>query len=558
MKRFKKVISVSLVLVMVLSLVTACGDKKSGGTDRGKDGFNLTVTIASEPETIDPSLNSAMDAADYILHTFEGLMKFEPSGDGEVKDTKVVEGQAESYEISEDQCTYTFHLRDNIKWSDGKKVKADDFVYAWRRLVNPKTASDYQSFINCVENAEAIVAGEKDYTELGIEATDDKTVVIKLVAPCAYFLDLVAGAQLVPLREDIVDGNDSWTFEPDTYVSNGPFKMKEWNHDESLILEKNDNYYDKDAVTVDQLTFMLMADSNAILAGFQGGTLDMINQVPVDETTTMLADGSLKTLPMLGTYCAVFNVEKAPFDNPKVREAFSLAIDRNYICEKVTQTGEAPATGWVPAGIKSKDASGNDSDFRADGGDYYSVKPDDYAANCEKAKELLAEAGYPEGKGFPVVEYLYNTLDSHQKIYEALENMWSTVLGVTVTGSNQDWNVFLSTREAGEFQLARHGWIADFNDAMNFLDMFTTSSIDGNNYARWSNPDYDKAISAANVEVDPAKRATILHDAEDLMMKDSIVAPLYFYQDKYSLKEGLSGMYHTSLGYFFFKYVTNK
>lgn len=540
---------------MTVALLAGCGGSKSTGgstSDGGSSdsGLNLSVCIASEPETIDPSLNSAMDAATYILHTFEGLMKFEPASDGTSAEVK--EGQAESYEVSDDGMTYTFHLRDNIKWSDGEDVTANDFVYAWHRLVNPATASDYAAFINCVVNAEDIVAGTKDVSELGVEATDDKTFVVHLVAPTTYFISLCANAQLVPLREDIVEGNDSWTFDPSTYVCNGPYVMTEWNHDESIVMEKNDNYYDKDSITTSKITWKLMSDSNAMLAGYQSGELDMINQVPVDEVKTLLDDGTLKTLPMLGTYCAVFNTEKAPFDDPKVRLAFSLAIDRNYICNNVTQTGEVPATGWVPTGIDN----GSGSDFRAEGGDYYSVSDSDYEANCQKAKELLAEAGYPDGKGFPVVEYLYNTSDAHQKIYEALENMWSTVLGVSVTGSNQDWNVFLSTRETGDFQIARHGWIADFNDAMNFLDMFTTSAIDGNNYARWSNSEYDKLISDATKEADSATRAKMLHQAEDLLMNDAAIAPLYFYVDKCCMKDDISGMYHTPLGYFFFKYCS--
>lgn len=550
MKNAKKLLSLGLMLTLSASLFAGCGgDSKSGGSGSKSGGNTLTVTIASEPETIDPSLNSSMDGATYILHTFEGLMKYEPTSDG---GAEAKEGMAESYEVSEDQKTYTFHIREDAKWSDGQPVTANDFVYSWRRLVNPKTAADYATYINCVENAEDIVAGNKDPEELGVEAPDEKTFVVHLVAPTAYFVSFTAGAQLVPLREDIVEGNEKWTFDPKTYVCNGPYKMSEWNHDESLVMVKNDNYYDKDNVKNDGITWKLMADDNTILAGFQGKELDMITQVPVDETASLLEDGTLVTVPQLGTYCIVFNVEKEPFNDPKVREAFSLAIDRNYICENVVMTGVEPAGAWVPTGIDN----GAGGDFRKDGGNYYSIDKADYEANCKKAKELLAEAGYPDGKGFPIIEYLYNTMDSHQKIYEALGNMWSSVLGVTVTGQNQDWNVFLSTRETGDFQIARHGWVADFNDALNFLDMYTTANIDGNNYPRWSNADYDKAISDSIKEADPAKRQEYLHKAEDLLMGDSTVAPLYFYMDKYCLQDGIEGLYHTPLGYFFLKYCT--
>ncbi|SFQ07712.1 oligopeptide transport system substrate-binding protein [Lachnospiraceae bacterium XBB1006] len=550
MKNGKKLLSLLLCATLTGTLFAGCGGEKKTSSEKNEaTGNMLTVTIASEPETIDPTLNSSMDGATYILHTFEGLMRYEPTSDG---GAEAEPGMAESYDVSDDQKTYTFHIRENAKWSDGKDVTANDFVYAWRRLVNPKTAADYATYINCVENAEDIVAGDKKPEELGVEAVDEKTFVVHLVAPTAYFASLTAGAQLVPLREDIVEGNEKWTFEPKTYVSNGPYKMTSWTHDQSIVMKVNEYYYDKDKMKNEGIVWKLMADDNSILAGFQGKELDMINQVPVDETKSLLDDGTLVTVPQLGTYCVVFNVEKEPFDDPKVREAFSLAIDRNYIAENVVQTGVEPAGAWVPSGIDN----GAGGDFRKDGGDYYSVKAEDYEANCKKAKALMEEAGYPDGKGFPVVEYLYNTMDSHQKIFEALGNMWSSVLGVTVNGSNQDWNVFLSTRETGDFQIARHGWVADFNDALNFLDMYTTSNIDGNNYPRWSNKDYDKAISDSIKEGDAAKRQKLLHKAEDLMMKDNIVAPLYFYMDKYCLQDGITGMYHTPLGYFFFKYCS--
>lgn len=547
MRKIRKILAVALALTMVMSLVAGCGSK-----EESSDAM-MSVCIASEPQTIDPSLNSSMDGANYILHAFEGLMRFEP-GDGDIAVAE--EGVAEKVDISDDMLTYTFTLRDDAMWSDGEKVKSTDFAYAWKRLINPETASDYGAFINCVVNAEDINTGKMDVDELGIETPDDSTFIVHLVAPTAYFLDICAGAQLVPLREDVVEGNDTWTF--DNYLGNGPYKVTGWTHDEVISMEKNDKYYDADKVTMDKIDWKLMTDQNAMLAGFTGGTLDVITDVPVDEIKSLLADETLKILPQLGTYAAVFNCEVEPFNDPMVREALSLAIDRNYICEKVVQTGVQPATAWVPAGIEETSSDGTISDFREMGGDYYSVDPADYEANCDKARELLAQAGFPDGEGFPAVTYLYNTSDAHQKIFEALENMWSTELGINVEGSNQDWNVFLKTRTDGDFQVARHGWIADFNDSINFLDMWTTTAIDGNNYCRWSNTDYDAMISDSISETDADARNKMLHESEDLMMNDSIVAPLYFYVDKACINKDLDGMYHTPLGYYFFKYCTMK
>lgn len=551
----RRLISLLLVVTMTASLA-ACGSSGSATTTSGDasgtatGGVDVTACIASEPETIDPSLNSTVDGGTYIQHTFEGLMKYE-TVDGEM-DPEVVPGQAASEpEVSDDGLTYTFTLRDDIYWSDGEPVTAQDFVYSWQRLVDPATGSDYAYIINMVQNAQEIQNGEMTKDQLGITAVDDKTLQITLVSPCAYFLELCAFPSLVPLREDVVDGNDSWTF--DNYVCNGKYVISEWNHDESIVMERNTEYYDQDEVKTNSITWKLMDDVNAMLADYQSGELDFINDVPVDEKDALLADGTLQTTPYLGTYCAVFNTTEAPFDNELVREAFSLAIDRNYIVENITKSGEEPADAWVPDGITNY----ADGDFREDGGSYYSVDDADYEANCEKAKELLAEAGYPDGEGFPVVTYLYNTNDQHQKIYEALAYMWQEVLGVQVTGSNQDWNVFLQSRETGDFEIARHGWIADYNDALGFLDMWTTSAIGGNNYAQWSNTDYDNLISSAISESDSTKRQEILHEAEDLMMSENIVAPIYFYTDKYCINSDLTGLSHTPLGYYFLWNLTS-
>lgn len=522
----------------------AAGDAGTGDAAASGGSTVITACIASEPETIDPSLNSSVDGATYIQHVFEGLMKYQ-AVDGQVE-PEVIPGQAaEEPTVSEDELTWTFKLRDDIFWSDGQPVTANDFVYSWRRIVDPATASDYNYIIDMVENAVAIRNEEMEKDQLGITAVDDKTLEIKLISPCAYFRELCAFSSLMPLREDIVEGNDSWTFE--NYMGNGKYVISNWTHDDVIEMTVNDKYYAQDEIKNTGINWKLMDDANAMLADFRSGSLDFINEVPVDETAALMAEGTLQITPYLGTYTAVFNIEKEPFNDPLVRQAFSLAIDRSYICETVTQRGEQPASGWVPSGITNY-AGG---DFREDGGDYYSVDPADYEANCEKARELLAQAGYPGGEGFPVVEYVYNTNDGHQKIYEALAYMWQQELGVTVNGSNQDWNVFLDTRSVGDFEVARHGWIADINDAINFLDMWTTSQIGGNNYARWSNTEFDQLVADSVNEMDVAKRQEILHKAEDLMMEDMIVAPIYFYVEPYCVSERLTGPCHTSLGYWF-------
>jgi oligopeptide transport system substrate-binding protein len=268
-------------------------------------------------------------------------------------------------------------------------------------------------------------------------------------------------------------------------------------------MAKNDQYYDYANLGPDTIKFALMDDDNAKLAAFKSGELLHIWNPPLAETPALLKSGELIPAPYLGTYYVVFNVKKAPFDDPRVREAFSLVIDRNYIVSQITGTGETPAAGFVPNGVNDVAGSGSD-DFRTVGGDYYSVDSAQYKANCDKARQLLADAGYPGGKGFPITDYLYNTADNHRAIAEALQNMWQTELGVTITLTNQDWGVFIDTRKNGDYTIARDGWIADYNDPITFVDQFITGG--GNNDSQYSNPEFDALIAKAKTTSDQPER----------------------------------------------------
>lgn len=313
-------------------------------------------------------------------------------------------------------------------------------------------------------------------------------------------------------------------------------------------MEKREDYYDAANVKAPKINFHLQDDINAMYASYRSGELDFIEQFPTEEIPNLLASGELKIKPYVGTYYVSFNNQLEPFNNPKVREAFSLAIDRNFIVNTVTASGETPAPGFVPAGVADAEEG---KDFRTVGGEYYSVKPEDYEANCEKARELLKEAGYENGQGFPVVEFLYNTSESHKAIAEALQNMWQEQLGVQVTLQNQEWNVFLTERKKGNYSIARDGWIADYNDPMSFLDMFVTGS--GNNNPQYSNPKFDELIKKAKVTTDPAERFKLMHEAEDLAFGEDVCAtPLYYYVNKFMIKPNIKGLYYTPLGFFFF------
>ncbi len=587
----KKTLSLLLSLVFVVSLLAGCGNpgtttatptpdanpETSGtpapeGTPAPSAGgpFEITLNIASEPQSIDPALNSAVDGAIMLGHMFEGLMKWKDSGvetpgaDGTCTNAELTEGQAESYEkvVNDDgTVTYTFKIRSDARWSDGKPVTAGDFVYSWQRLVTPETAADYNYMIDSVVNANEIMAGDMDPTELAVSAPDDSTFVVTLTSDLPYFLEVCAFPATFPVRQDVTtkeDGtpNDQWTFDVATYLCNGPYKLTAWNHNSEIVMEPNEQYYDAANLGPDKITFKLMDDQNAMLSGFNSGELDFIEDVPQAELPDLIASGDLKIVDYIGTYYVCYQTQKAPFDDPRVRQAFTLAVDRTFIVDKVTQAGQVPANGFVPAGVYDAAGSTGD-DFRTVGGAYYSIEGDadySYEANCEKARELLAEAGYPNGENFPVVEYLYNTSDAHKAVAEALQNMWETELGVKVTLNNQEWAVFLQTRKDGNYSIARNGWIADYNDPMSFLDMWLTGG--GNNDAQYANADYDAKIQEAKNTTDPAARMQLMHEAENIIMgQDWALNPLYFYTQKYMLSDRVGGMFYTPLGYFFFSYA---
>ena len=573
----RKLVSLLLSGALVFGLLAGCGggttstntetpDTQESGAPSTEnpsgEGFEMTVNIASEPQTIDPALNSAVDGAIMISHMFEGLMRWDDSGaetvgsDGTCNNAVLAEGQAESYEKTPNEdgtVTYTFKLRDDIKWSDGKDVTAQDFVFSWQRLVSPETAADYSYMIDCVVNANEIMNGEKEPSELGVKAVDEKTFEVTITSDLPYFLEICAFPATFPVREDIVS-NAQWTYDPATYVSNGAYKMSERVTNDRIVMVPNEYYYDVDSLGPQKLTFKLMEDQNAMLNGFNTGELDFIESMPTDEVAGLLASGDLKIVDYIGTYYVCYQTQKAPFDDWRVRKAFTLAVDRNRIVTEITQTGQVEAGGYVPAGVY--DAAGaTGDDFRTVGGDYYDPYKEAYEANCEEARALLAEAGYPNGEGFPVVEYLYNTDDSHKAVAEALQNMWQEVLGVKVTLNNQEWATFLQTRKDGDYSIARNGWIVDYNDPMSFLDMWLTGG--GNNDAQYSNATYDAKIQEAKASTDPAQRMQLMHEAENILIEeDWVVNPLYFYTQKYMLADGIQGMYYTPLGYFFFDHCT--
>lgn len=571
MKTTNKVFTCVVFALLAFSLVfVGCSKKEevtvaNNAQQTATKSFDLNVCVASEPQTIDPALNSAVDGAIMTQHFFEGLMKWADSGKpvndkGNMNFAELVNGQASSYQkvVNDDgTVTYTFKIRPDAKWSDGKAVTANDFVYSWRRLADPNTAADYCYMIDMVKGYAEVNSGEADPSTLAVSAPDASTFEVVLTYDCPYFLEICAFPAAFPVREDVVSAEpDTWTTSNGSknYITNGPWKMAEWVHDSYIKMVPNEYHYDVANLGPDSITFRLMADSNAMLAGFRSNDLQYINQVPVDETPSLIASGELDIVDYIGTYYVSYQTQAEPFDDWRVRKAFTLTIDSKYIVEQITQSGQVPATGFVPAGVYDANPTGDD--FRTVGGDYWEAPLTDeiYQKNCEEARQLLAEAGYPNGEGFPVVTYLYNTGDAHKAVGEALQQMWQKALNVTVQLQNQEWNAFLETRKNGDFQIARNGWIADYNDPISFLDMWLTGG--GNNDGQYSNAEYDAAIKEAKSSADPAVRMAAMHRAEDIIMgEDWALGPIYFYTNSYMMKENIKGAFYTPLGYYIFGYT---
>lgn len=547
----KKLALVLAAAMLSTSVLAGCGggSEKQESTQAGTEAAgnnHLTVQIGPDPETIDPALNSAIDGANLILYGFETLLMFD-------QENNIVPGQAESFEISEDGLTYTFHLRDGLKWSDGTPLTAEDFVYTYKRLADPLTAAPYGYDMLCmVKGYEEAAAGNVD--ALAVSAPDEKTFVVELAVPCVYFDKISAFAVMSPVQKATIEANgDAWAVDPATYIGNGPYKIREWVPGSYILYEKNEYYWNKDAITFDTIKFALMEDPNASYSAYKTGEIQMIKDVPSEEVPSLRENEDFFIAPIMGTYYVNFNIKREPFNDPKVRAALSLAIDRKYLAETVTQGVYSPATNFVGPGVSDAEpgSSFEEVTVKNNGGNFFQV--DNYEADLAKAKELLAEAGYPDGQGFPTVEYMTNDIKYHKPIAEYLQSAWKE-LGVNMDIKIVEWSTFTPTRRNGDFDIARNGWVYDYDDPSNMLNLLETNN--GNNDGKYSNPEYDKVIDDARSTSDKVKHYELLHEAENIMLNDYAVAPVAYENDFWLQTTKLKGTWHSPYGYWYFMYGT--
>ena len=582
----KKLVALMMALVLALSCVAFANAEEAK--------TSIAVCIASEPDTLDPALNSSVDGATMAAHLFSGLATWAQKDDGTLEIVAECATELSEPVTNEDgTVTYTYTLKDGLKWSDGKDLTAGDFAFAWKRAASSALGADYGYMF---EN----VKGYPD--DLAVEATDDKTLVVTLNNALSYWNELLAFPTFFPVREDVV-ANEGWATDPSTYVSNGPYTMTAWEHNSKITLEKSEYYFAADTVTMDTIEFYLSDDANNMLANFQNGDWQLIDDVPTSEIAALKENYPTEFVVagQIGTYYVCWNINEnilpadstltgvdAEYAEAEIRQAISLLFDRNYIVEEIGQAGQVPASSFVAMGMT--DADGSEFYQNAGVGNgyygYYNVSADAYMDNWDEALTILKkyyafDETTQQFTNFPSMTYLYNTSEGHKAIGEYLQGALASV-GITLNLTNQEWNTFLNTRKAGDYTIARNGWLADFNDPICFLDMWTTSS--GNNdvqYGKGAHAElamydldltgygydikvedgtwaetYDVLISTIKSCTDKDNRYSMMHMAEDMLMSTGCITPLYFYTDIYMLDDSVQGFYSNPLGYKYFMHCT--
>ena len=539
--KFKKMLAIFLSAALFVTAFAGCGKKKADG---------ITVQIGPNPETLDPALNSAVDGGNMLITLFETLLIID-------QDNKVQPGQAEKYEVSPDGLTWTFTMRDGLKWSDGTELNAKDFEYTFKRIADTNVAAPYaETVIGMIEGYKDAI-DSKNPEKLNVKASEDgKTLTVKLAYPCSYFDKIVAFGTMSPVQKATVEKNgDSWATKPETYVCNGPYTITEWTPSEKIVCKKNENYkggWDSSKIVNDKLTFLLLEDSSASYTAYTGGTAQLIKDVPTEEIPTLKKDkkDEFNVDPILGTYYLSMNLNKAPFNNKNVRKALSLAIDRDYVANTVMQGTYTPAYNYVGTGVDDVDTGKFlENSKAANGGKTYISE--DYKANLEEAKKALAEAGYPEGKGFPTITYSTNDAGYHKAVAEYLQQVYKD-LGITMNIDIVDWSSFTPKRRAGEYEMSRNGWVMDYNDASNMIELFVSSN--GNNDGKYNNPAFDKAMNDSKV-ADKTAHFAALHEAEKIVSEDYGFIPVAYYNDFWLQSTSLKGTWHSLYGYWYLQYA---
>ncbi len=492
----------------------------------------FSFILGTEPETIDPAISTGVPEGRIERGLFEGLTTSRPT------DLKNMPGMAKSWEISEDGLVYTFHLR-AAQWSNGDPVTAHDFVWSWRRVLEPETAAQYAYMLWYIKNARLYNEGKlQDFSQVGIEAPDAKTVRIVLENPTPFFLYITSFQTLLPVNRRCVEKHGSNWIKPENIVVNGPFTLEEWRMRDRLLLVKNHSYWDKENVRLNSIEALTVENTNTSFNLYMTGRAQWTdsNGMPLNIMDKLIKRPDCHIAPYLGVYFIRCNVTEPPLNDVRIRKALAMTIRKDQITERVTRAGQIPADSFVPPGLP---------DYEGPEGIHY---------DPEAAKKLLAEAGYPNGENFPELVYLYNTFEAHRDIAEVLQEQWRKYLGIHVELENQEWKVYLNSQRSLDYQLSRAAWIGDYPDPNTFLDMFITDG--GNNNTGWSNQRYDELIRSAALEKESRKRMEIFRQAEKLLIEEELpVIPIYFYVSQHLHGPEVKGIHQNILDKMMLKYA---
>lgn len=529
-----------LTLILSAGLLAACGSGERYTDEAARNGILLWGN-GSEPKGLDPHLVTGVPENKIISSLLEGLIAYHPTDDLQPEP-----GMAERWESNEDFSQWTFHLRD-AQWSNGDPVRASDFVYSWERMLTPSLGAEYAEMLYILKGAEDFHQGRTtDFSTVGVKALDDKTLQVTLEGPAPFFLNMLKHYSWYPVNPRVVeahggmsDRQSSWS-TLENYVGNGPFVLDDWVTNQIIKVRKSSTYWDRDRVKLNGVNFYPVENVTTEETMFRGGRLHLTNTVTPDKIPIFLEKmpQEMKIEPYMGVYFYRINVTRKPFDDVRVRKALAYSIDKKLLVDKVTKGGQISATGFVPPGLKGYETS-----------DAAEFQP-------ELARRLLAEAGYPGGRGFPDVEILINTSEAHRKIAEALQAMWRKELGVNIGIYNQEWKVYLDSQSSLDYDLVRAGWIADYAYPNTFLDIFTTGN--GNNDTGWSNRRYDTLIGRARTAQTDDQRMAILQEAEQVLMEDMPIIPIYWYTRTYLKSTLIEGWHPKALDNHPIKYVSLK
>lgn len=539
MKRNKKVALTATALSLSALLAACGGGEETKSTSSGDGEKELDLLITSEPPSLHPQLASDTTSGAILESTFEGLTT--------MVDGEPVLAAAEDYKVSDDLLTYTFTLRD-AKWSNGEKVTAEDFAYAWKWALNPENASDYSSILYPIKGAEAYNNGTGSAEDVGVKAIDEKTLEVTLNAPTPYFLELTAFKTFYPIHKATAEADPKWYTEADTYVSNGAFNLTTWNHSGDIVLEKSDTYWDTENVDIDTVNIAMVESETTQMTMFDAGEIDFLGApygtISLDAIDRLKSEDKLNVSDMSSIYWYKFNTKDPVMQNENIRKALALSIDREGLISNVIKGEQQPALGIVP---NSVEGFGDDEGYFKD-------------ADFEEAKKYLdaglKELGLASAKDLEV-KVSYNTSEAHSAIAQFIQQGWSSNLGITVKLDNSEWQVYLDKISNGDYQIGRLGWGADYNDAYTFLEMYN-SAENGNNQTGWSNDEYTALLNESITETDPEKRTEKLLAAEAVIMEDMPVAPIYYNTNLNVVSDEVENMAPDALGNINLKYVKVK